>query len=143
MYDREVIRKHLFALITYLKNLEKYKNISEKDLDANLDLLWILERGIYLSLQNIFDVLAHIISAKLNKSWESYADIGIVLYEEGIIDETKKDLLINMAGFRNRLSHDYLGLDKSILIDIVRNRIDELYDFAKLIAEYADVKLDK
>lgn len=143
MYDKEVIKKHLFALITDLKNLKKFKNISEKDFKDNLDLLWILERGIYLSLQNIFDVLAHIISSKLNKSWESYADIGIVLFEEGIIDETKKDLLVNMAGFRNRLSHDYLGLDIQVIIDIVKNRLDDLYHFAELIAGYVDIEIKK
>ena len=70
MYDIEVIKKHLSALLSALKNLERYKNISENDFKNNLDLLWILERGIYLSLQNIFDIFAHIISAELNRKWE-------------------------------------------------------------------------
>jgi uncharacterized protein YutE (UPF0331/DUF86 family) len=143
MYDIEVIKKHLFALLSDLKNLEKHKNISENDFKNNLDLLWILERGIYLSLQNIFDIFAHIISADLNKKWESYADIGVVLFKEGIIDETKRDLLLNMSGFRNRLSHDYLGLDTHIIIDIVTNRLDDLYDFAELIANHVGIKIEK
>jgi len=71
MYDKQVIGKHLSALLKDLKNLERHKNISEIDFNDNLDLLWILERGIYLSIQNIFDVFAHIISADMNKSWES------------------------------------------------------------------------
>lgn len=136
MYDKQVIGKHLSALLKDLKNLERHKNISEIDFNNNLDLLWILERGIYLSIQNIFDVFAHIISADMNKSWESYADIAVVLFEEGKINTVQKELLINMAGFRNRLSHDYLGLDKNIIIDIVKNRIEDLYTFAKIIAEY-------
>jgi uncharacterized protein YutE (UPF0331/DUF86 family) len=141
MYNKEVIKKHLSGLLTDLKNLEKYKNISEEDFKDNLDLLWILERGIFLSLQNIFDVLAHIVSADLNKTWESYADIAVVLFEQGKIDKAKRDLLINMAGFRNRLSHDYLGLDINIIIDIVKNRLTDLYDFADLIANYTSVNI--
>ena len=78
MYDKEVIKKHLSALLRILKNLEKYKNICEEDFKDNLDLLWILERGIYLSLQNIFNVFAHLLSADLDKNWESYSDIGRV-----------------------------------------------------------------
>jgi len=39
MYDKEVIRRHLFALIADLRNLEKYKSITENDLLNNLDLL--------------------------------------------------------------------------------------------------------
>jgi uncharacterized protein YutE (UPF0331/DUF86 family) len=143
MYDIEVIKKHLFALLSDLKNLEKHKNISEDDLKDNLDLLWILERGIYLSLQNIFDIFAHIISAELNRKWESYADIGIVLFEEGIVDESKRDLLLNMSGFRNRLSHDYLGLDVQIIIDIIKNRMDDLYDFARIIAKHVGINIEE
>lgn len=70
MYDKEVILKHLNALLIDLSNLEKHKNITENDLRQNLDLVWILERGIYLSLQNIFDIFAHYLSAHLYAQWE-------------------------------------------------------------------------
>jgi uncharacterized protein YutE (UPF0331/DUF86 family) len=138
MYDKEVVLKHLSALLTDLKNLEKHKSVTENDLKDNLDLLWILERGIYLSIQNIFDVLAHIISAKFERSWESYAEIAVVLYEEKLIDSEKRDLLVQMAGFRNRLSHDYLGLDLNIIVDIVNNRLEDLYFFARLISNFTE-----
>ena len=138
MYDKLVIEKHLTALLLDLKNLEKYKNVTEEEIKGNTDLLWILERGIYLSLQNIFDCLSHIISASLNKKWESYADISNVLYDEGFIDESKNDLLITMAGFRNRLSHDYLGLDLEIITNIVNNRLDDFNFFVKLISGYVE-----
>lgn len=138
MYDKSVIEKHLTALLLDLKNLEKYKNTTKQDITGNTDLLWILERGIYLSLQNIFDSLSHIISASLNKNWESYADIGNVLFEEGIIDESKRDLLISMAGFRNRLSHDYIGLDLDIIINILNERLDDFKYFVKVISEYSE-----
>lgn len=138
MYDKQVILKHLNSLLTDLKNLEKHKNITEEDLKNNIDLLWILERGIYLSLQNIFDVLAHIVSSKFDKAWESYADIAVVLFDEKLIDITKRDLLIRMAGFRNRLSHDYLGLDLNIIVDIVNNRLEDLHYFARLISDIID-----
>lgn len=43
-----------------------------------------------------------------------------------------------MAGFRNRLSYDYLGLDLDVLIDIVSNRLDDFYFYAKLISTYIE-----
>ncbi|MBS4034981.1 MAG: DUF86 domain-containing protein [Ignavibacterium sp.] len=138
MYDKEVVLKHLTALLTDLKNLEKHKSVTENDLKDNLDLLWILERGIYLSIQNIFDVLAHIISGKFERSWESYAEIAVVLYEEKLINSERRDLLVRMAGFRNRLSHDYLGLDLNIIVDIVNNRLEDLYSFARLISDFTE-----
>lgn len=33
----------------------------------------------------------------------------------------------NMAGMRDRLIHDYLGIDYSIVWDVIRNKIPDLY----------------
>lgn len=139
MYDKAVIQKHLQALFRDLKNLERYKNISEEDFYNNLDLLWILERGIYLCIQNIFDIFAHIVSSDIKRNWDSYADIAIILFETNKINSSQRDLLINMSGFRNRLSHDYLGLDIKVILDIVKNRLNDLYDLSSLIAKYAEI----
>lgn len=34
----------------------------------------------------------------------------------------------NMAGMRDRLIHDYMGINYSIVWDVVKNKIPELYD---------------
>jgi uncharacterized protein YutE (UPF0331/DUF86 family) len=139
MPDIEKIKKHLAAMVEDIENLEKHKGISASDLKSNLDLLWIVERGIYLAVQNLFDILAHIVSADFNTQWESYADIAQILFQKKIIDENDQNILIQMAGFRNRLSHDYLSLDPDILIDILHNRLIDFKRFQKMIITYCDL----
>ena len=34
----------------------------------------------------------------------------------------------NMSGMRNRLIHDYMGVNYSIVWDVIKNKIPELYD---------------
>ncbi|MEA3317487.1 MAG: HepT-like ribonuclease domain-containing protein, partial [Bacteroidota bacterium] len=34
----------------------------------------------------------------------------------------------NMAGMRDRLIHDYMGVNYSIVWDVIKNKIPELYD---------------
>jgi len=34
----------------------------------------------------------------------------------------------NMAGMRDRLIHDYMGVNYSIVWDVVKNKIPELYE---------------
>jgi len=34
----------------------------------------------------------------------------------------------NMAGMRDRLIHDYMGINYSIIWDVIRNKIPELYE---------------
>lgn len=33
-----------------------------------------------------------------------------------------------MAGMRDRLIHDYMGIDYSIVWDVIKNKIPELYE---------------
>ena len=41
----------------------------------------------------------------------------------------------NMAGMRDRLIHDYMGVDYSIVWDVVKNKIPELYDQIESVIE--------
>ena len=41
----------------------------------------------------------------------------------------------NMAGMRDRLIHDYMGINYSIIWDVVRNKIPELYNQIQEVIE--------
>lgn len=139
MPDIERIKIHLSAMFQSIGNLEKHKGISPSDLKSDLDLLWTLERGIYLVIQNLFDILAHIVSADFDSQWESYSDIAKILFDKKLIDENDNDILIQMAGFRNRLSHDYLSLDSDVLVDIINNRLPDFSKFMSVIKNYCNI----
>jgi uncharacterized protein YutE (UPF0331/DUF86 family) len=136
MPDLEIIEKHLSAYISDLRNLEKHSPVNANDLKKNTDLLWILERGVYLLIQNLFDMLAHIVSADFTEKWDYYSDISEILYKNSIISDEEKKVLTQMAGFRNRLSHKYLGLEADVLADIVNNRLNDFSKFLQLIKKY-------
>src|SRR3989339_1611034 len=136
MPDLEIIEKHLSAYISDLSNLEKHSPVTADDLKRNTDLLWILERGVYLLIQNLFDMLAHIISADFNEKWDYYSDIAEILKQKNVVTEEDKIILNNMVGFRNRLSHEYLSLEVNVLSDIVNNRLDDFNKFLILIKNY-------
>ena len=38
-----------------------------------------------------------------------------------------------MAGMRDRLIHDYMGLDYALVWDVLKNKIPELYDQITLV----------
>ena len=39
----------------------------------------------------------------------------------------------NMAGMRDRLIHDYMGVDYALVWDVLKNKIPELYDQITLV----------
>lgn len=136
MPDKEIIEKHLQSYIADLENLRKHKDVSVDEIKANKDLLWILERGLYLILQNLLDMLAHIVSADFNSTWDYYTDIGEILETKKIISEDEKILLNKMIGFRNRLSHEYLSLELNVITNIVNTRLDDFNKFMLIIKDY-------
>lgn len=143
MYDQEVVRKHLAALVAGLRRLRDHAPVDGASLRQNPDLLWILERGVYLCIQNLLDVLAHIVAAEFSEEWDSYADVARVLHTRQFISDDQQALLLKMIGLRNRLSHDYLGLDTEVLLDIVNHRLDDFLPFAWIIARSCDLNLDQ
>jgi len=139
MPDLEIIRRHLASFTADLENLKKHKDVSVEKIKADTDLLWILERGMYLLLQNLFDMLAHIVAADFHGNWESYSEISDILYQHEVISEEDKETLNKMAGFRNRLSHEYLSLDMDVLVDIVNNRLPDFSRFLSVIKNYCKI----
>lgn len=136
MPDLEIIKKHIHSYISDLENLKKYKGVTLEEIKANKDLLWILERGTYLLIQNLFDMFAHIVSADFNEKWDYYSDIAEILRQKNVITEEDKIILNNMVGFRNRLSHEYLSLELNVLTDIVNNRLNDFSKFLLIIKNY-------
>ena len=136
MPDLEIIEKHIQSYISELENLKKQRNVTLEEIQTNRDLLWILERGIYLLIQNLLGMLAHIVSADFNEKWDYYSDIVEILKRKNMISEEDKIILNNMVGFKNRLSHEYLSLELNVLTDIVNNRLDDFNKFLILIKNY-------
>ncbi len=46
-----------------------------------------------------------------------------------------------MIGVRNRLSHQYLGLNLNVLTDVANNKLGGLIALAELIARYCNLPL--
>lgn len=84
-------------------------------------------------------MLAHIVSADFNEKWDYYTDISEILFKHDIISNEDKIVLNNMAGYRNRLSHEYLSLDLNILTDIVNNRLSDFSKFLSIIKNYCNL----
>ena len=94
-------------------------------------------------VKHIVDECSYIISVSVNLSKDEFLDDetlkrAVVRSLEIIGEATKKippDFKVkwssvqwkNMAGMRDRLIHDYIGVNYSIVWDVVKNKIPQLY----------------
>lgn len=95
-------------------------------------------------LKHVFDECTYLLSVSTNLSKDDFLDDetlkrAVVRSLEIIGEATKKipaDFKVkwnsiqwkNMAGMRDRLIHDYIGVNYSIVWDVLQNKIPELHD---------------
>jgi uncharacterized protein YutE (UPF0331/DUF86 family) len=133
--DPEVIRKHIAALREALSNLRRHSGRSAQELRADADLRWIVERGLQLCVQNALDIATHLAAASGLDS-PDYATAIDRLAEIAVLSPEFASRLRPMAGFRNVLVHGYLQVDLDVLEQVLREKLQDLDEFAVRIEAY-------
>lgn len=136
MPDIELLRKHLYQLNVALDNLQKHQNCKIDGLKNNLDMVWILERGICIAIQQLLYIFAHIVSSDCNWQYETYTEVGGLLKANNVISAEEEEMLQYMIRFRYLLSYEYLSVRQEDLIDIVNNRLGDIATLRNSIIRY-------
>ena len=136
MVDKEVIRKKMQELNSYLKEIEGLKTIPWDEFSSSLSKQWMVSHGLQLSIQIVIDIGSHILAVLGETQIEDYVDIIDKLGERGIIPSEFAEKIRGMAGLRNILVHEYAELDLNKIYDILQNRLIDFYDFIRYIKQF-------
>ncbi len=82
------------------------------------------------------DIGNHIIS---DEAWGlpgGSAEILEKLNEKQLIDFEKKERLIQMIGFRNKIAHEYFDTDFNEVYNICTNNLKDIHDFIDSIVNF-------
>lgn len=143
MLSWEVIEQHIQNMEEALAHLSKYRNISFEEFEKDLSLIWVVEKGLEILIQNLLDMGAHLLASEIKNDWEDYVDVILKLGKHGIIPQDFSDQIKGMAGLRNILIHEYLKIDLNRLFDYLRYRLEDFAQFIKYIREYQRLSLRK
>ena len=95
---------------------------------------------LYASLQNILDALAIVVSDLGLRKPSSYADLGIVLSEEGLVSREDAESVRLIAVTRNTLAHAYHKLTVEDFVQIVKHVLPRAKHIVEVLKEIADRK---
>jgi len=143
MPNWEVIEQHIQNMEEALANLSKYKNISFEEFQKDLSLIWIVEKGLEILIQNLLDIGAHLLASEIKNDWEDYGEVILKLGNHGIVPQEFSDQIKGMAGLRNILVHEYLRIDLNKLFDYLKYRLEDFIQFIRYIREYQRSSLKK
>ena len=74
------------------------------------------------ALEALLDLGRHVLAKGLGERTLEYKQIALTLRRAGVLDETCGDILVDMAGYRNRLTHFYDEVSTSELFAICAHR---------------------
>jgi uncharacterized protein YutE (UPF0331/DUF86 family) len=139
MQDREVVESKLRFLREYLEDLKEYETISLSAYKTSKKDQRFVERTLQLACENCLDIAAHLISRSGFREPQDNKDLFIILYENGIIDDSTQNAMIKMAKFRNIVVHDYTRIDPEVVIGILKKNIGDFKRFAQEILRSIDL----
>jgi len=138
MVSCEFIEDRLTKIRTSSARLKEMQNLSKKQFLANPDHYAIAEHHLRRALESMFDIGRHIIAKKGLGKPEKYSHIIELLGQHSIISPEFREHIKGMAGYRNRLVHEYAHITAEELYDIINTRLKDFEQFSKYIVEFLE-----
>ena len=129
MVDRDLVLRKLSDLEQYIAQVSEYRNISTEEYREDWRSQRIIERTLQMAIEVCVDIASHVIADRSLPVPTTYAEVFAVLGQAGLIDRDLRDAMVNMAGFRNVIVHEYARIDPDVVVQILRHHLDDLTRF--------------
>ena len=118
------------------EELKPFSKMNEKDFLSDKKYPPYVESYLRKSLEAVFDIGRHILAKSYGFKEIEYKTIARELGNRKIISEELSEVLIKMAGYRNRMVHFYREITAVELYQIVLNNIGDFDRFNKEISYF-------
>ena len=129
------IERRLDELNERLARLEALRNKARSEFDADPYLRDIVERNLEVAAQCCLDICHRVISIEKALKPRDCREAFLRMSELGVLPPEFARKLAPIAGFRNILVHEYMGIDWNEVYSNLQN-INDLVNFAGYIGEW-------
>ncbi len=134
----EFIEDRLAQIRTSSARLMKMQKLTKDQFIANPDYYALAEHHLRRTLESMFDIGRHIIAKKGFGKPEIYSHIFELLGQNGIISPEFSKQIKGMAGYRNRLVHEYFHITSEELYNLINTRLEDFEQFSKFLVEFLE-----
>lgn len=130
---REAIQPRLDGIQENIVLLQEFGKLSFDEFQERA-VLDRVHHNLRLALEGVFHITAHVLSRIPGTRETEYKRMARKLGEVGVLDSTfAKTRLVEMAGYRNRLTHFYAEVKAEELYQICRMRLSDIETFLHAI----------
>jgi uncharacterized protein YutE (UPF0331/DUF86 family) len=135
-FDAEVVERKILLMRDYLKDLEKVKDFSLEEYQADI----FRKRGIEKTIVNVVQcavdinnyLLARLFTTAPSDNYDSFIKLG----EKGVVPTDLAKKLAPSAGLRSRLIHEYAAIDDRIVHASMEDALEQFPEYVRHIKEY-------
>ena len=124
---------HIRLIESYLSELRPFSSTTKDVFLSDKKNPPFVESYLRRALEAVFDIGRHILAKTYGSRAIEYKAIAKELGEKGVITSELTDILIEMAGYRNRMVHFYKEVTPEEMYEIVTKH---LMDFDRIIREF-------
>lgn len=136
MVDRDLLLRKLADLDQYLGQVSEYRDITIDQYRGDWKTQRIVERTLQMAIELCVDIANHIIADRGLRVPATYSEAFDVLGEAGLLDAARRDVMIHMSKFRNVIVHDYARVDSTIVVQILREHLEDFTRFKAAVLKW-------
>ncbi|WP_337288945.1 DUF86 domain-containing protein [Candidatus Methylomirabilis sp.] len=136
MVDRDLLLRKLADLDQYLGQITEYRDITIEQYRGDWKTQRIIERTLQMAIEACVDIAGHIIADRRLRVPATYAEAFEVMGEAGLLDSTQRDAMVRMSKFRNVIVRDYARVDPAIVVQILRERLEDFTRYKAAVLEW-------
>lgn len=136
MVDKEVVRSRLESIREMLETLQRHRKLNLEEFLNNRDHQLASEHALYIAIQSLLDLGSHILADQGIRDITDYRDIIMKLAQAKVLPSFFAESIADMAGFRNRLIHEYQDIDPRKVYEFLQKRLGDFEEFLRYIRDY-------
>ncbi|TDA70461.1 MAG: DUF86 domain-containing protein [Clostridia bacterium] len=142
MLDRNLIAERLDLIMQAVSRLRKLGRMTGEEFSRNEDAIDVAENRLRRALEALFDLGRHIAVKTGAGIPADYRSVITLLQEKEVFPAQFAESIKGMAGYPNRLIHEYNKVTPQELYQIITTRLDDLEKFCWYIVEFVKKATD-
>ncbi len=134
MSDTE-LKSRVLVLVESLRRLQQLKGYSEQEFLADFKISDAALRNLQISIEALTDIANYLLKRAGIEIPTTRTRVFEKLCESGILDDSLRDKLVQMARFRDLLVHGYAAIDLRRVHKILREETPFLESAAETLME--------
>lgn len=138
MFNRQLVASHTQMVRSSVERLRRLAALSLAEFQRNPDNYAIAEHHLRRALQALLDLGRHVV---VKSGWgnpANYREVFDLLERGGALEPEFCARMRGMAGYRNRLVHDYARVSEEEMWEILQERLADLEDLLDRLSAYVD-----